>query len=66
MKYKYYVEKKMDQYKRCPRCGKPIKQIPIRRLGSVFAIELYCERCDESITIYTKSGKIKFEHAQFF
>jgi len=56
----------MDQYKRCPRCGKPIKQIPIRKLGSVFAIELYCERCDESITIYSKSGKIKFEQAQFF
>jgi len=56
----------MDQYKKCPRCGKPIKQIPIRKFGSVFAIELYCERCDESIRIYTKSGKIKFEHAQFF
>ena len=66
MKYKYYAEKKMDQYKRCPRCGKPIKQIPIRRLDSVFIIELYCERCDESITIYPKSGKIKFKNAQLF
>ena len=56
----------MDQYKRCPRCGKPIKQIPIRRLDSVFIIELYCERCNESITLYPKSGKIKFEQAQFF
>ena len=56
----------MYQSQKCPRCGKPMKQIPIKRLDSIFIIELYCERCDESITIYPKSGEIKFKHPQFF
>ena len=56
----------MNQNLKCPKCGRTMKQIPIKRLDSVFIIEFYCEKCDESITVYPKNGEIKFEHAQFF
>ena len=56
----------MALYQKCHRCGGAIKQIPIKRLDSVVIVELYCENCDESITLYPKNGEIKFERAKFF
>jgi hypothetical protein len=57
---------KMNNQQRCPKCRKPMKQIPIKRLDSAVIIELYCENCDESITLYPNIGEIKFESAKFF
>jgi len=51
---------------KCPKCGELMKYIPIKRLDSVLIIELYCEKCEESITLYPNSGEIKFERAKFF
>jgi len=51
---------------KCPKCGETMKQIPVKRLDSVIIIEFYCENCDESITFYPNTGKIKFERAKFF
>ena len=56
----------MNNRIKCPKCGEPLKQIPIKRLDLVVIIELYCEHCDESITLYPKNGEIKFERANFF
>lgn len=56
----------MNCHKKCPNCGKTMKQIPIKRLDSTMIIELYCENCDESITFYPDVNEIKFERAKFF
>lgn len=49
----------MNFYTICPKCGGPIKQIPIKRIDTTVIIELYCENCDESRTFYPKNGEIK-------
>ncbi|MDH7517326.1 MAG: hypothetical protein QHH19_03175 [Candidatus Thermoplasmatota archaeon] len=56
----------MNKQQKCPKCGELMKYIPIKRLDSILMIELYCDRCEESITMYPDSGKIKFEQAKFF
>lgn len=43
---------------RCTRCGGIMKKIPIKRLDSTLVIELYCEKCDESVTYYPDINKI--------
>ena len=56
----------MDRYRKCPKCGNLMKMIPIKKLDSTMLIELYCDKCDESITYYPNQDKIKLEHASFF
>lgn len=56
----------MNNPLKCPRCREEMKQIPIKRFDSAMIIELYCEKCDESITLYPENGKIKFETPQLF
>ena len=56
----------MNDQQRCPKCRELMKQIPIKRLDSTVIIELYCEKCEESITLYPNLGEIKFEPAKFF
>ena len=56
----------MNEQQKCPKCREPMKQIPIKRLDSAVIIELYCEKCDESITLYPGIGEIKFEPAKFY
>lgn len=56
----------MNTHKKCPKCRGKMKQIPIKRIDSSVIIELYCEKCDESITLYPENGEIKFEPAKFF
>jgi hypothetical protein len=56
----------MNEQQKCPKCRGPMKQIPIKRLDSTVIIELYCEKCEESITLYPNLGEIKFEPAKFF
>ena len=51
---------------KCPKCGGPMKCIPIKRRDLVEIIELYCDNCDYSITYYPKLGEIKFKKASFF
>ena len=53
-------------HKKCPKCRESLKQIPIKRLDSTVIVELYCESCDKSMTLYPKDGEIKFERAEFF
>jgi len=56
----------MNSPKICPKCRGRMKQIPIKKIDSAVIIELYCENCDESITLYPEDGKIKFERPKFF
>lgn len=56
----------MDPIRKCPKCGYLMKSIPIKKLDSTILIELYCDRCDESITFYPNKKNIKLEHASFF
>jgi hypothetical protein len=49
----------MNKYNKCPRCRKIMTQIPIKRLDSLIILELYCEKCDESVLIYHRDDKIK-------
>ena len=56
----------MYEQQKCPKCGQLMKQIPIKRLDSTVIIELYCEKCEESITLYPNLGEIRFEPAKFF
>lgn len=58
--------KEMNNPKICPKCRGRMKQIPIKKIDSAVIIELYCENCDESITLYPEEGKIKFEPPKFF
>jgi transcription elongation factor Elf1 len=56
----------LEKYQNCPKCGALLKQIPIKRIDSVFIIELYCEHCGESMTLYPDIDKITFKRAKFF
>jgi len=56
----------MNKQQRCPKCRGIMKQIPIKRLDSTIIIELYCENCDKSITLYPNLGEIRLEPAKFF
>ena len=53
-------------YKKCPKCGRLMKQIPIKRLDSTIIIEFYCDRCDESLTFYPNLGVFKADRVSFF
>ena len=52
--------------RKCSRCGKLMKKIPIKRLDSTIIIEFYCDKCDESITFYPDIGEIKQGYDNFF
>ncbi len=56
----------MNNRIKCPKCRRLMKQIPIKKFDSAVIIELYCEYCDESITLYPEKGEIKFEQANIF
>lgn len=56
----------MEHHKKCPKCGSNLKRIPIKRLDSVMIVELYCENCDTSITLYPDVNKIKFKKPTAF
>ncbi|UCH71739.1 MAG: hypothetical protein JSW62_04905, partial [Thermoplasmatales archaeon] len=57
---------KMNHHQKCPKCSGKMMQIPIKRLDSTIIIELYCEKCDESITFYPDNNDIKFKRASAF
>lgn len=38
----------------CRVCKKETKQIPVRKIDSIFIVEEYCPSCDESIMRYEK------------
>jgi len=50
----------------CPKCGLTMKPIPIKKLDHSMIIELYCEKCDESVTLFLDRKLIRFEPASFF
>jgi len=56
----------LDNYKKCPKCGEVIKQIPIKKFDGSMIIELYCENCDESLTLYPERGEVKFKKDSVF
>lgn len=56
----------LDNYKKCPKCGELMKQIPIKRFDKMVIIECYCERCDESLTLYPTLGEVKFRKVDIF
>jgi len=56
----------MNYNQKCSKCGDLMKKIPIRKLDSTFMIEYYCDKCDESITLYPDLDKIKTKHVSFF
>jgi len=56
----------MVYIQRCTRCGSIMKKIPIKRLDSTLIIELYCEKCDESVTYYPDINKIKLKRPSIF
>jgi len=56
----------LDNYKKCPKCGEVIKQIPIKKFDESMIIELYCEHCDKSLTLYPERGEVKFKKDLFF
>ena len=60
------MEDEMDNYRKCPKCGDIMIQIPIKRLDSTLIIELYCEKCDNSVTIFPERGETKFKLASYF
>ena len=50
----------------CPKCGKKMKRIPIKKADSTLIIEYYCEQCDHSMTFYPNSDIIKSGKTSFF
>lgn len=56
----------LEQYQKCPKCGETLKHIPIKKLGDEIIIELYCENCDESITLYPNTNTISFKQPHLF
>ena len=65
MSYKYYMVK-MNHHNNCPKCGRKMTKIPIKKLDTTMIIELYCEKCDKSITFYPKINEVKFKQASVF
>jgi len=56
----------LDRDQKCPKCGGTLKQIPIKKLDNEIIIELYCENCDESMTLYPDTNTISFKHPYLF
>ena len=65
MNYKYYMVK-MNHHNKCPKCGRKMTKIPIKKLDTTMIIELYCEKCDKSITFYPEMNEVKFKQASVF
>jgi len=43
-----------------------MKQIPIKKFDGSIIIDLYCENCDESLTLYPDRGEVKFKKDMVF
>ena len=56
----------MNHHNKCPKCGSKMKKIPIKRLDDTIIVELYCERCDYSMTFYPNINTIKFRKPSAF
>ena len=56
----------MNHHNKCPKCGEKMTKIPIKKLDTTMIIELYCEKCDKSITFYPDMNEVKFKQANVF
>ena len=41
-------------------------RIPIRKLDTTMMVELYCDKCDKSMTFYPEMNEVKFKRANAF